>query len=94
MNESFKPEAQSKVDDIFCKFFVNLKKRDTEKMKKFVTRYDKISNITKKKNMEITPTVLRLKLLHDFGISATDRKLVLTEVNFDKPEEVYKKANA
>ena len=76
----------------FCEFFVTLKKKDTEKMKEFVMRYDKLSNITKKKNMEIPPTVLGLKLLNDSGISATYRKLVLTEVDFDKLEEVYKKA--
>ena len=44
--------------------------------------------------MELPPTVFGLKLLHDSVISATDRKLVLMEIDFDKPLYVYKKAKA
>jgi hypothetical protein len=40
--------------------------------------------MAQKNNMELPPTVLRLKLLLDAEISQNDRKLVLTERDFEK----------
>ena len=78
MNKVYRPETQSKVYDILCNFFVNLKKKDIGIMKEFVTIYNKLANIAKKNNMQIPSTVLWLKLLPDLNIDATDRKLVMT----------------
>ena len=58
-------------------------------MTDFVNRFEKAANITKKANMELTTKVKRLKLLNNAGITYQDMKLVLTEVDFNKEEEVY-----
>ena len=55
-------------------------------------RFDRLANVAKKYNMALSETVLGLKLLHDVGLSPTDKKLVMSEVNFQKPEGVYKEA--
>ena len=44
--------------------------------------------------MELSQTVLGLKLLHNAGLSSTDKKLVMSEINFKKPDDVYKKAKS
>ena len=93
MNEAFKPEAQSKVYEVFCEFFVDIKRKENERIKEFIMRFDKLANVAKKHNMELPPTVLELKIIHDSGISNTDRKLVLTEINFDTLADAYKQAN-
>ena len=44
--------------------------------------------------MELSQTVLGLKLLHDAGLSSTDKKLVMSEIDFKKKDDVYKKAKS
>ena len=44
--------------------------------------------------MELSQTVLGLILLHDAGLSATDKKLVMSEIDFKKPDDIYKKAKS
>ena len=92
MEEAFKPEAEVKAYEVFVDFFVDLKRKPEEKIKDFIVRFDKLSNVAKKHNMSLSPTVLGLKLLHDAGLSPTDKKLVMSEVNFQRPEGVYKEA--
>ena len=81
MNEAFKPEDKVKAYDVFVEFFVNMKRKPEEKIKDFIFRFYKLS---KNNNMELSQTVLGLKLLHDAGLSATDKKLVISEINFKK----------
>ena len=92
MEEAFKPEAEVKAYEVFVDFFVDLKRKPEEKIKDFIVRFDKLSNVAKKHNMSLSSTVLGLKLLHDAGLSPTDKKLVMSEVNFQKPDGVYKDA--
>ena len=92
MDEAFKPEAEVKAYEVFVDFFVDLKRKPDEKIKDFIVRFDKLANVAKKHNMSLSETVLGLKLLHDAGLSPTDKKLVMSEVNFQKPEGVYKEA--
>ena len=92
MDEAFKPEAEVKAYEVFVDFFVNFKRKPVEKIKDFIVRFDKHANAAKKHNMSLSETVLGLKLLHDAGLSPTDKKLVTSEVNFQKPEGVYKDA--
>ena len=80
MNEAFKPKNQSNIFGVFCDFFVKLKK-DNNKLKELIKRYDKLANIAKKHNMENPPIVLWLKILHNLNIENTDRKLVITILN-------------
>merc|ERR1719319_2037755 len=42
--------------------------------------------------MDLPAKVKGLKLLRDAGLTEQDRKLVLTEVNFDQEEDVYRQA--
>ena len=92
MDEAFKPEAEVKAYEVFVNFFVDLKRKPEEKIKDFIVRFDKLANVAKKHNMSLSETVLGLKLLHDAGLSPTDKKLVMSEVNFQRPEGVYKDA--
>ena len=92
MDEAFKPEAEVKAYEVFVDFFVDLKRKPEEKIKDFIVRFDKLANVAKKHNMSLSETVLGLKLLHDAGLSPTDKKLVMSEVNFQRPEGVYKDA--
>ena len=91
MKEAFKPEDEVKAYDVFVEFFVDMKRKPEEKIKDFIIRFNKLSNVAKNNNMELSQTLLGLKLLHDAGLSATDKKLVMIEINFKKPADVYKK---
>ena len=44
--------------------------------------------------MDLPPKVEGLKLLDDANLSEQDRKLVLTGVDFDKEDQVYKAVKA
>ena len=69
-----------------------MKRKPEEKIKDFIVRFDKLSNVAKNNNMELSQTVLGLKLLRNAGLSSTDKKLVMSEINFKKPDDVYKKS--
>ena len=77
--------------EVFCEFFVDIKRKENKRIKDCITRFDKLANVVKKHNMELPPTVLGLKIIHDSGISYTDRKLVLIEIDFETLADVYKK---
>ena len=79
---------------MFVKFFVDMKRKPEEKIKDFIVRFDKLSNVAKNNNMELSQTVLGLKLLHDAGLSATDKKVVMSKIYLKKTADVYKKARA
>ena len=82
MNEAFKPEDEVKAYDMFVEFFVDMKRKPEEKIKDFIVRFEKLSSVAKNNKMELSQTVLGLKLLHDAGLSATDKTLVMSEINF------------
>ena len=92
MAKAFKPAEQNQVLKVFLDFFVNMKKGGDEKMMEYITRFDKIANAAKKKGMEMSQTILGLKLIHDAGLTDSQRNLVLVEIDFDKKEDVYVKA--
>ena len=52
-------------------------------------RFDKQSNIAKKKKFVYPNLVLALKLLDNCSLTEVDRKLVLSEMDFSKEDEVY-----
>ena len=82
MNDAFKPEDKVKAYDVFVELFVNMKRKLEEKIKNFIFRFNKLSNVAKKNNMKLSQTVLGLKLLHDTGLSSTDKKLVMSKIDF------------
>ena len=52
------------------------------------------ANVAKQHKMELPPMVKGLKLLDDAGISDQDRNLVLSDINFNNEEEIYKQTKA
>ena len=92
MAKAFKPAEQNQVLKLFLDFFVNMKKNNKETIMEFVTRFDKTANAAKKKGMEMSQTILGLKIIHDAGLNDSQRNLVLVEIDFDKKEDVYEKA--
>ena len=62
MNEAFKSEDKVKAYDVFMDFFVDMKRKPEEKIKDFIVRFSKISNVAKKKHLELSQTMLGLKL--------------------------------
>ena len=92
MNESFKPSDESRELEIYTEYYVKMKRKEDEKVSDFVNRFDKAANFAKRHKMDLPTKVKGLKLLHDAGLTEQDMKLVLTEIDFKKEEEVYKDA--
>ena len=92
MNKAFKKQDEVKIFEVYTDFFENMKRKDNEKINDYINRFDKNAILAKKYKMELPSTVLGLKLLANAGVSAADRKLVLSEVNFSTENEVYEKA--
>ena len=94
MDAAFKLSEQASIYKVFLDFIINMKKKLDKTMMEFVTRYDKTMNIAKKKGLTMSEAMMGLKLIHDAGILETDRKLVLTEIDFSQLDTVYEKAKA
>ena len=92
MAKAFKPAEQNQVLKVFLEFFVNMKRGSNEKIMEFITRFDKTANVAKKRGMDMSQTILGLKLIHDSGLSDSQRNMVLVEINFEKKDDVYEKA--
>ena len=92
MDKAFKPSKQNEIYQIFLDFMIQMKKKDEEDMREFITRFDKLSNVASKHGITLSNSVLGLKIIHDSSISDTDKKLVMTEINFNKPDEIYTNA--
>ena len=74
--------------------FEKCKRETSESIGAFCMRFDKQSNIAKKKKVIYPDLVLAFKLLDNSGLSEVDRKLVLSDMNFagDNVYENTKKA--
>ena len=92
MNEAFKPTNESRELEIYTEYYVKMRRKEDEKVADFVNRFDKAANFAKRHKMDLPTKVKGLKLLHDAGLTEQDMKLVLTEVDFNEAEEVYKQA--
>ena len=88
MNKHFKKDESVATYEAYLNF-EKCKKKENEDIKTFVMRFDKQSNIAKKKNVKYPNLVLAFKLLDNSGLSEVDRKLVLSEMDFTKENEVY-----
>ena len=88
MNKHFKKDQSVATYEAYLNF-EKCKKNENEDIKTFVMRFDKQSNIAKKKNVKYPNLVLAFKLLDNSGLSEVDRKLVLSEMDFTKENEVY-----
>ena len=92
MNEAFKPSDEIRDMEVYRDFYKKMERKADEKILDFINRFDKCANMAKRHDMDLPPKVKGLKLLDDAGLSEQDTKLVLTEIDFNQKEEVYKKA--
>ena len=77
-----------KLFEVYTDFFEHKRRNENEKINDYINRFDKNAILAKIHNMELPSTVLGLKLLADAGLSESDRKLVLSEIDFSKANEV------
>ena len=90
MIETFKPTNESRELEIYTEYYAKMKRKEEEKVSNFVRRINKAADFSKHHNMDLPTKVKGLKLLHDTGLTEQDMKLVLTEVDFNKEEQVDK----
>ena len=92
MNEAFKQTNKIPKLEIYTDYYVNMKEKEEESVSYYMNRFDKGENFVKCHEMDLPPKVKGLKLLHDAGMSNQDLKLMLTRINFEKKDKVYKQA--
>ena len=92
MNEAFKQTNKIPKLEIYTDYYVNMKEKEEESVSYYMNRFDKGENFVKCHEMDLPPKVKGLKLLHDAGLSNQDLKLMLTRINFEKKDKVYKQA--
>ena len=92
MKEAFQPSDEIRDMEVYRDFYKKMERRTEEKISDFINRFDKCANLAKRHDMDLPPKVKGLKLLDDAGLSEQDTKLVLTEIDFNEKDEVYKKA--
>merc|ERR1719319_2053930 len=92
MNEAFGATKESRELEIYEEYYTKMKRKQEEKMTDFINRFDKAASLAKRHKMDLPAKVKGLKLLRDAGLTEQDRKLVLTEENFDQEEDVYRQA--
>ena len=90
MDKHFKKDDSVATYEAYLNF-ERCKKKDEEEIKSYILRFDKQSNIAKKKKVTYPNLVLALKLLDNSMLTEVDRKLVLSEMDFSKEDEVYDK---
>ena len=94
MESAFKAEDEVKSYDVYKEFFVDMKRKEGEKIRDFINRFERLATIAKKNKMEISETVKAFKILDDSNLSKTDKLLVMSEIDFKKPEETFKNAKS
>ena len=94
MRNSFKKKDEQAAYEVYLSFFKEMKKKQEESIRDFVNRFDKVANSAKKNKMDISATVKAFKLLDDAGLSETDRKLVMSDMDFTKADTLYENAKA
>ena len=67
-----------------------MKRKMMEEIRTYLKRFDTAANFANKYKMDLPPKVQGLKFLDDADLSEQDWKLVLTGVDFDKEDQVYK----
>ena len=89
MKNSFKKKDEQTAYEVYLSFFKDMKKKPEESIRDFVNRFDKVANSAKKNNMVMSATVKAFKILDDAGLSETDRKLVMSDMDFAKADTLY-----
>ena len=92
MDKVFKPTDECRELEIDINYYVEMKRKQDEKVMDYVNRFEIAANFAKRYKMDLPTKVMGLKLLHNVGLSEQDMKLVLSNADFTQKEEVYKAA--
>ena len=92
MKEAFGKAEEIKDYEIYQEFFEDMKRKTDEKISDYINRFNTAANLAEKHGMELPGKVKAMKLLHNSGLTANDKKLVLSGMDFSKKDEVYKQA--
>ena len=88
LKKHFKDEGIAGIYSEYAKFH-DLKRETTDTMTKYIDEFDKLQKKMKKINVQYPSSVLALKLLHCSGLTAAEKKLVLTGVDYSKSDTLY-----
>ena len=88
MDNVFKKDELSAAYEAYTVFDRYRKPTETT-MEEFVIEFEKLYNKTKKYQMELPQPVLAFKLLESAQLEHKDRQLVLTAVDYKKPDKMF-----
>ena len=94
MEEAFLEKAELRSFEIYVSFFKEMKIKPGEKIREFVNKFDRVAKQAEKQKMTISNTVKALKILDDADLTPSDKKLVMSEMDFSDDTKVYDQAKA
>ncbi|CAG2236725.1 unnamed protein product [Mytilus edulis] len=89
MDKIFKKDELSEAYEAYSEFD-RFRRSKVSSMEEYVTEFEKLYNKTKKFKMELPQPVLAFKLLEYSELEMKDRQLVLTGVNYEQVESLFK----
>lgn len=89
MDNIFKKDELSEAYEIYTEFD-RFKRTSGMAMEEYVTEFEKLYNRSKKFKMELPEPVLAFKLLECADLEMKDRQLVLTGVDYDQKDTLFK----
>lgn len=88
LKKYFKDDGIASIYSEYAKFH-DLTRGKTDSMEKYIDEFDRLQKRMKKIKVQYPNSVLALKLLHCSGLSAADKKLVLTGVDYCNIDTLY-----
>ena len=90
-------EEHYKMDDVAGSFsvwrdFRKLERQPEQTIDQYILSYDRFMNLMKRHKMDLPPMIHGLNLIYSSKLSDNDLKIVMREVDNDKPEDMYKDA--
>ncbi|VDI80195.1 Hypothetical predicted protein [Mytilus galloprovincialis] len=89
MDKIFKKDELRQAYEAYSEFD-RFRRSKVSSMEEYVTEFEKLYNKTKKVKMELPQPVLAFKLLEYSELEMKDRQLVLTSVNYEQVESLFK----
>lgn len=88
LKKHFKDDGIASVYSEYAAFH-DLTRGKTDNMDKYINEFDRLQKRMKKIKVQYPNSVLALKLLHCSGLSAAEKKLVLTGVDYGNTDTLY-----
>lgn len=88
LKKHFKDDGIVGIYSEYAKFH-DLKRDQTDTMERYIDEFDKLKKRMGKIGVQYPNSVLAFKLLHCSGLSAAEKKLVLTGVDYSKTDTLY-----